>query len=567
MPLGKISTQEAQKLTKQYLATERRIKDRLALAISRGNDTTYLNATLRAVEKEIKQLNLIYKGFAQLNLNDIIDQQAKSVDSQVFSFDKKFNIDSSFGQVNREAMNVVAQNTYSSLNSVTLAMGRQTKGFLRQIGLKAASGIIDGSTTWQQAARGLKKDLEKADFFFVKYKMKDDTFRKVPAAVYSKMVARTTAAEAFRISTHERIKSWGYDLVDVVGRSSWPESPCIPFQGKTLSITGKTEGYTSLEAARAAGFFHPNCIHTTVFSDKNVELVPDTAKKPVEKVTNIATKQKTKSKATSKPVSELKPRKAKTIAEALANTEKLADKVELKNIKNVDGLNQFNDTLTDLYKKYPISVNKISKGVSENKLFKIGTITQRAETMKKRIVFMNATSSEININPEFINNVNKYFENSVTNYKKSVLLETETLKFQKELTIKQYADKLEHPNVKKYIKNIDKQLKNNIKDMKFSRGNVLYKDREIEACTAHEYGHTLSMRLINSKGKFFNHDKYMAVLNAYKKADDTGDIFNVSKYATTNLDEFFAECFTIHHLGIEKLPDYINNMISEVIKP
>lgn len=313
MPLGQISTEQAAKLTKQYLATERRIKDRLALAISKGNDTTYINATLRAVEKEIKQLNLIYKGYAQLNLSDIIDQQAKSVDSQVNTFDKKFNIDSSFGQVNKEAMNVVAQNTYSSLNNVTLAMGRQTKGFLRQLGLKAASGMIDGSTTWQQTARQMTKDLKKAEFFNVNYKLKNGEFRKVPAAVYSKMVARTTAAEAFRISTHERIKSWGYDLVDVVGVSHWPESPCIPFQGKTLSITGETKGYISLEAARAAGFFHPNCIHTTVFSDKNVELVPDAAKKPAAKVTNIATKQKTKSKATSRPVSELKPRKAETI--------------------------------------------------------------------------------------------------------------------------------------------------------------------------------------------------------------------------------------------------------------
>lgn len=30
--------------------------------------------------------------------------------------------------------------------------------------------------------------------------------------------------------------------------------------------------------------------------------------------------------------------------------------------------------------------------------------------------------------------------------------------------------------------------------------------------------------------------------------------------------EFFAECFTIYEKGVEKLPDYINNVIKEVSK-
>jgi hypothetical protein len=36
---------------------------------------------------------------------------------------------------------------------------------------------------------------------------------------------------------------------------------CQPWQGKILSITGKTKGYPTLEEAKAAGLFHPRCRH------------------------------------------------------------------------------------------------------------------------------------------------------------------------------------------------------------------------------------------------------------------------------------------------------------------
>jgi len=49
---------------------------------------------------------------------------------------------------------------------------------------------------------------------------------------------------------------------------------CQPWQGKILSFTGKTEGYPTLEEARAAGLFHPNCRHAYglyIDLDKEIE--------------------------------------------------------------------------------------------------------------------------------------------------------------------------------------------------------------------------------------------------------------------------------------------------------
>lgn len=37
---------------------------------------------------------------------------------------------------------------------------------------------------------------------------------------------------------------------------------CFPWEGRILSLTGKTEGFPTYEEARKAGCFHPNCVHT-----------------------------------------------------------------------------------------------------------------------------------------------------------------------------------------------------------------------------------------------------------------------------------------------------------------
>jgi len=77
---------------------------------------------------------------------------------------------------------------------------------------------------------------------------------------YTEMVARTTTMEAHLQGTANRLVEQGHDLVKVsTHRGACPL--CEPWQGEILSITGKTKGYPTLEEAKAAGLFHPNCRH------------------------------------------------------------------------------------------------------------------------------------------------------------------------------------------------------------------------------------------------------------------------------------------------------------------
>jgi hypothetical protein len=86
---------------------------------------------------------------------------------------------------------------------------------------------------------------------------------------YTEMVARTTTAEAHLQGTANRLVEQGHDLMKVSTHRGACEL-CQPWQGKILSITGKTEGYPTLEEAKAAGLFHPNCFSkdTEVYTDQ-----------------------------------------------------------------------------------------------------------------------------------------------------------------------------------------------------------------------------------------------------------------------------------------------------------
>jgi hypothetical protein len=90
---------------------------------------------------------------------------------------------------------------------------------------------------------------------------------------YTEMHARTVCMQAHLEGTANRLVEQGHDLVKVSTHRGACEL-CQPWQGKILSITGKTEGYPTLEEAKEAGLFHPNCRHAYglyIDLDKEIE--------------------------------------------------------------------------------------------------------------------------------------------------------------------------------------------------------------------------------------------------------------------------------------------------------
>lgn len=88
----------------------------------------------------------------------------------------------------------------------------------------------------------------------------DSAGRKWDLASYVEMATRTAVSNAWDDLTAAAAKRSGLDLALVYTHSTEGSCPhCLPWLGRTISLTGATRGYPTLDEARATGFRHPSC--------------------------------------------------------------------------------------------------------------------------------------------------------------------------------------------------------------------------------------------------------------------------------------------------------------------
>lgn len=80
-------------------------------------------------------------------------------------------------------------------------------------------------------------------------------------ASYTDMLCRTSSMQIFHQAKTNEYLAHGEDLVIVTSHTPTC-AKCAPWNGKILSLTGETPGFPTMDEARAAGLFHPNCRHT-----------------------------------------------------------------------------------------------------------------------------------------------------------------------------------------------------------------------------------------------------------------------------------------------------------------
>jgi hypothetical protein len=91
---------------------------------------------------------------------------------------------------------------------------------------------------------------------------KDGITRYYDPDWWSQTIARTRAMTLNEEGLHNEMTRTGYDLVIVSIGGSGDE--CSRWEGKILSLTGKTPGFPTIEQARRSGeIFHPNCVHSS----------------------------------------------------------------------------------------------------------------------------------------------------------------------------------------------------------------------------------------------------------------------------------------------------------------
>lgn len=173
-------------------------------------------------------------------------------------------IDVGFGHTNTAAVDAIARQAAGDLEATHLQILRSTLDAFRAAAVEGAEGVTVGVSTRRQAAQGVLDRLaDQGIGGFV-----DAAGRTWQLDSYAEMVTRTATGRAQVEGALGRYQAAGRDLV-IVSDAPQECSVCRPWEGKVLSISGRTTGDAgngmsvagTVADATAAGLFHANCRH------------------------------------------------------------------------------------------------------------------------------------------------------------------------------------------------------------------------------------------------------------------------------------------------------------------
>lgn len=252
MPPKRLSEAQAERLIRLYDAAEKKILAEYNRALLKGNDLKNLTALKNNVAAIRKDLLAGGRTWCEEAVPALYKDAMMTVDGALGPSGI------GFGAVHQQAMQVLAENTFSRLQEVDAVIGRRAEDVYRNLALEAVRGDVAGYSTWKQTAKRYREQLaEKGITGF-----KDAAGREWNMKTYTEMVARTTTREAMINGTANRLLEHGQDLAEITGGTAKNTCQvCRDWVGRTVSLTGKTPGYPTLDDARGAGVFHGNCTH------------------------------------------------------------------------------------------------------------------------------------------------------------------------------------------------------------------------------------------------------------------------------------------------------------------
>lgn len=189
--------------------------------------------------------------------------------------------------VPRGALDRLAAAVLDRVTPAHAAMLRVAVDGYRQIVARVVPGVLVGADTRRDATqRALWALADRGISGFT-----DTTGRRWSASSYAEMAVRTAAARAHEDAKHDRLAEAGFDLVIVQGSGDRCEK-CRPWSGAILSLTGSgrrtvhvehatrdgefldIEVAGSVDDARRAGVFHPQCRCSTAAYQPGITRVP-----------------------------------------------------------------------------------------------------------------------------------------------------------------------------------------------------------------------------------------------------------------------------------------------------
>lgn len=407
-----------------------------------------------------------------------------------------------FGSIHQQAVEVLADNAYSRLEDVANVVGRRVNDVYRQISLEAVKGSVIGYKTTAQAAKRIREDLAAHGITgFVDKAGHNWNMRR-----YAKVLAQETTNGAFRQGTINRLQEKGHDLVRISSHAGSCKL-CQPYQGQTFSLTGEDEEFPALSSAK--GLFHVGCLH----------------------VISLAPEEKDRF------IGRLQGKEGAAVREA--EIKRLAEKAGWKEESRI--------------KPTAKSSSKSTKWAPFN------SVDDAKQQFKGQVLIDEGIDKKLAM--QTLNAIGKEHHNLIKKFKQLEGVKIQDLRMSK--------DELEEIKAMGCWRDDDKQMlirfdsssdsarewQKRSDKMKGIRGSTI---ADAENIFRHEFGHAAYQQLLTESEQFAIRDAFLDLNeSALEKA--------VSRYATSDPDEAFAEMFNLMAKG-KKLPSDLYPEAQNAIK-
>ena len=225
--------------------------------LSVNDDPKYFKTILNSINKILKSLKAQSDKEVEKMIDEIYRAGLSKADEHLINLDGGGTFAGSFGKIHTQAVRVLSNALEDRLDSQINVVWKRSKFMFDQMTLESIRGTVIGYDTRQQSSQKLMSNLQKQGI----QSFTDKLGRNWNLETYTNMCVRTASMEALNMGTANRLLEAGHDLVKVTThKGACPR--CQPWQGKILSLTGKTPGFSTLSQAKDSGLFHPNCRHS-----------------------------------------------------------------------------------------------------------------------------------------------------------------------------------------------------------------------------------------------------------------------------------------------------------------
>lgn len=227
------------------------------LRMSRDLKVESSAADRRKVEEQVKaRLARMNRKLAEVMENSLkLAQEHANLDSgQLVAFSPKYAREILSMVRESQGENLASVYSRKMAQSVIEALRRATVSTIQEAALSGLSLREQKNLLrekWEAACKGL------GEASFV-----DSGGRTWEPRDYFTMNVRTNAMRVYNDVLAANITADGDDLAQITRHGDPFCKGCFPWEGRIVSLTGKTKGFPTYEQARLAGCFHPNCTHT-----------------------------------------------------------------------------------------------------------------------------------------------------------------------------------------------------------------------------------------------------------------------------------------------------------------